>query len=91
MIEDLCGSSYCRRNGCGMLGSIANNGDNEYAHKDIAEAELMRSWLNGADQDLTQPCDRDSGAGEHRDRLPKRPGIRSATFSAASTPRKESE
>jgi hypothetical protein len=38
-----------------MLGGIAKNGDNEYAHKDIAEAELVRSWLNGADQDLTQP------------------------------------
>jgi hypothetical protein len=49
-----------------MLGGIAKNGDNEYAHKDIAEAELVRTWLNGADQDLTQPCNRDSGAGEYR-------------------------
>src|SRR4051812_25623363 len=59
-----------------MLGGIAKNGDYEYAHKDVAETELVSGWLNGADQDLTQPCDRDSGSGEHRDRLPKRPGIR---------------
>jgi len=36
-----------------MLGGIAENRDNEHAHKDIAEAELVRTWLNDADQDLS--------------------------------------